>query len=244
MAWGTTVVITPLLLLFSLPLVVFAIITTSLAFWLLLSRAAAVYYELLVALLQAYINPPSTSAVSLPPSPTKQRSPRSRDGCSPDLLKRTNPKSQRSATLATSNPLRDFEGVGGWRLPEDDGLDEALWMGMNSRLELPTAAIRRQQRSYTPSSPAVSGRASPELVRTPLFVRTAGTKRRAASGRDSPDSYFSISPTVTMNGDRDSRVAFASDQKRSGSSSSTSLGSVKLTRQADTRSLIMGPFGS
>lgn len=47
-------------------------------------------------------------------------------------------KSGSFASLTGGGPNRDFEGVGGWRDP-GSGDDEAIWIGMNSRLELPAA---------------------------------------------------------------------------------------------------------
>lgn len=138
-------------------------------------------------------------------------------------------KSQSSANLATTTPLRDYEGVGGWRLQEDDE-EEALWIGINSRLELPAAQMRRHQRSLT-GSRLSSGVVSPELVRTPLTIRTTGRGMRGArSGAASPEGYFNMPPTGMTNLDRGSKVSFG-DHRKSGSSSTTSLGSMKLTRQ-------------
>jgi len=231
MAWLTVALSVPFLLLFSLPLAFFAILTTTLAFWLLVIRVVFVYYELAMTLLRASIAPSTLPQPPTPPplSPTKHRgSPRSRrasrsssSGSSDLHVWRTTAdfKSQSSATLALSTPLRDYEGVGGWRFQEGEE-EEALWMGMNSRLELPASQMRRHQRSLTGGSRASSGRASPELVRTPLAIRTPGRGRGPGSGAASPENYFNM-PT---------RVSFES-QRSSGGSSSTSLGSGKHTRQ-------------
>ncbi len=49
-------------------------------------------------------------------------------------------------------PTRDFEGVGGWRLDKSSDDDDALWTGINSRLELPADHTRRHHRSLTGGS--------------------------------------------------------------------------------------------
>lgn len=235
MTWITSVVTAPAILLLSVPLAAFAIVTTTFAFWLLLLRVGIVYAELFTAILHAYIAPSTGPAVTTPPPASpKQRSPPSKrtsrsSSTSPTLLARNRLKSQSSATLPINMPVvRDYEGVGGWRLQADDD-EEALWMNINSRLELPAEQQRRHQHSLASSSRVASGMTSPELVRTPLAIRTPG-RRGPGSGAASPEEYFNVPLTVAGNGDRGSRVSFQ-ERCRSGSSSTTSVRSMKRTAQ-------------
>ncbi|KAK5118711.1 hypothetical protein LTR85_007917 [Meristemomyces frigidus] len=235
MPWITSAVTAPVLIVLSLPLAVFAIITTSLTFWLLLFRVGIVYAELFTALLHAYISPSTESTVTAAPPRTSpsQRTPPSKrtsrsSSSSSDLMTRNRLKSQSSATLRISTPRRDYEGVGGWRLQADDE-EEALWMNINSRLELPAEQQRRHQRSLTGGSRVQSGVTSPELVRTPIAMRTPG-RRGPGSGAASPEEYFNVPLTVVTNVDRGSKVSFQ-DRRRSGSSSTTSVKSMKRAAQ-------------
>ena len=58
---------------------------------------------------------------------------------------------------------RDFEGVGGWRVPGSDD-DDVLWTSMNSRLELPAIIDEHNlnhRRSLTSSSPSSTSLINP-----------------------------------------------------------------------------------
>ena len=86
--------------------------------------------------------------------------------------------------------VRDFEGVGGWRIPGTDD-EDALWTSMNSRLELPAMVDGRRHfhhRSRTSGSlTAVSlSLKSPNQsrARTPASVRVGESL--------SPEEYFTI----------------------------------------------------
>lgn len=80
-------------------------------------------------------------------------------------LKDYDPKNSESyASLlgaGVQGPARDYEGIGGWRDEAVDPAEEALWIGMNSRLELPAVvperARRHHRRSYTGQSQMSSG---------------------------------------------------------------------------------------
>jgi hypothetical protein len=67
-------------------------------------------------------------------------------------------------------PTRDYEGVGGWRLDKSSDDDDALWTGINSRLELPADHTRRHYRSSTggsmPGDMRVNRSCSPEATTT------------------------------------------------------------------------------
>ena len=146
----------PFLVAVSIPLTVCAFITTTLAVSLLAVRVSVVYFELGVALVHAYLfpeqaKPPPKRASPLSHSPPRARlrrsSSSSQETAVPAVRIRT--KSGSSASLlGMGDATRDFEGVGGWRYYEGEE-EEALWMGMNKRLELPIAMPRRHQRRHT-----------------------------------------------------------------------------------------------
>ncbi|KAL9031363.1 MAG: hypothetical protein Q9196_000618 [Gyalolechia fulgens] len=79
---------------------------------------------------------------------------------------------------------RDFEGVGGWRIPHTER-EDILWTSINARLELPALADgrhRHHRRSITESgtpSPASSAAAA-----------AAAASVRSVGGTASPEGYF------------------------------------------------------
>ncbi|TKA81656.1 hypothetical protein B0A55_01351 [Friedmanniomyces simplex] len=225
-----SIVSVPLLIVLSLPLAVFAVFTTSIAFWILLFRVSLVYAELLAALLRSYIvPPPKESATAIrSPSPEKDRSPRSRRASqsssgSSGLQMRTFGPSDSSATLSGPIPPRDYEGVGGWLAPEDDE-DDPLWIAGESRSG-PPSPVATLQRHHSYSQTSLSRGHSPELFRTPARPRGPG------SGTASPEGYFTTPlKLLSSGGDRVSKVSLE-DQNPSTVGSTVCLSSVKITRQ-------------
>lgn len=196
----------PLLFLVSFPLAIFAAITTSIAISLLSVRVSIVYFELSVALVRAYLFPePSKAAlrrVNPPPSPPRVRRV-STSSDSTALASRLYIKSGSSASLVNVNRManaRDFEGVGGWRYYEGEE-EEAIWMGMNKRLELPLALPpgRRHQRRHTGEDQRCFT-ASPEVSRrSPLQSRMRTPQRtpRTLGFEDyQGDEYFPPQPVL------------------------------------------------
>ncbi|EOD45445.1 hypothetical protein UCRNP2_7836 [Neofusicoccum parvum UCRNP2] len=196
----------PVLIVASLPLVALAVLTTSLAVITLLIRVSIVYFELGVALIHSWLfatNHVSTSdkhrslASSGYSTPTRHHRRRRSSAASllaadQSMSRRPPTKSESFASLvSTAGPNRDFEGIGGWRMP-GDGEEEALWIGMNSRLELPTALPdkhRRHQRSLTGGSQRWSW--SPEAIRmSPVQSRSRTPNAPECPG--SPDEYFTM----------------------------------------------------
>jgi len=113
-----------------------------------------------------------------------------------------------ASSASTTNTVRDFEGVGGWRTVADDDEDQTLFLEMNSRLQHPSPNTRR--RSITGSSVRSSILNSPEFVGTPLYMRNgmgSARHRRRQSGQltpgsVSPQNYFSLpmsSSTTAIN---------------------------------------------
>ncbi|MCJ1434989.1 hypothetical protein MMC27_004359 [Xylographa pallens] len=185
-----SIALTPFILLISVPFFIFAVITTSLAFSTLFLRVLIVYIELAVVVVHNHF--------SFPPSPRKEpslsrkKSGRSIAGSRSSSGSLTPKLPVPDSGIYPSTPLaRDFEGVGGWRFPDaGDDDSEALWTGMNARLELPALVNvggelkAKHERSLTtgalindrptlkgaasqrarPNSAFVSGTASPEEV--------------------------------------------------------------------------------
>jgi len=150
-------------------------------------------------------------------------------------------KSGSSASLvATSqmNSARDFEGVGGWRFYEGEE-EEAIWMGMNKRLELPLAiSPRRHQRRHTgedhrPTKSPGALRMSPlqSRTRTPLATTTV---LQDAEG----DGYFPLQPVLRPLSTASEPLSMSVQHSRrasvvsvSGSSSSPSSSSPNSAKQ-------------
>lgn len=214
----------PVVLFVSIPFAAFAAFTTSLAIGVLFVRLSVVYIDLGIALIQSAISPivplkrdtPSSSYSSNSYEAAKSRRRRSFGGAA------TPPhnvvKTSSFASLTGKGTDRDYEGVGGWLLSNDE--DEALWMGLNSRLELPavtTPTSRRHKRNL-----AGSGQfGSQELSRSPSILRSR------TPGTASPEGYFSVQPmsgTREMNPMGISRVSF---EPRSTTTSSTESFSSK-----------------
>lgn len=84
---------------------------------------------------------------------------------------------------------RDFEGVGGWRIPDSED-DDGLWTSMNSRLELPAISDERRHnhhhRSWTAGSLPSTHLIPRSLVK---FARKPSSGVHAA-GNASIEEYF------------------------------------------------------
>ena len=131
------------LLSISIPLAFFAVITTAFAMTVLMIRVTMVYFELVAALFSSFIfpDPPVTHTQSAgayisPPEPHALLI-----SNLPKGKRRLPAKSGSFASLLGTNGLnRDFEGLGGWRISPEDN-EDAIWIGQNARLELPTAGV-------------------------------------------------------------------------------------------------------
>ncbi|KAH8723723.1 hypothetical protein GQ44DRAFT_750779 [Phaeosphaeriaceae sp. PMI808] len=209
--WNPLYALAPFVLLaISLPLAIFAVATTTLAISLLFFRAAVVYVQLAAAVTGAWFDALTShtspaiarSAPKLSTEPrstsrhTKLRSSNASAASSQEtIVPHTN--TTRSVTFGTSEMTRDFEGVGGWRAPGDED-EEALWMGLNSRLQLPAEiGTRRHQRSLTGGtiSPAQRWNWSPgTLRRSPVQSRSRTPVRFADDGGE----YFPSQPMTSL----------------------------------------------
>lgn len=245
--WNPLYAVAPfIIVMVSVPLAIFAVVTTSVALSLLAFRGFIVYTQLGTALLSAWLSPTSAKPVAQrlqPPSPERSSPPRSRNrrtsngsGSSQDTTvptSRLGPKSGSFTGLLGEGGLtRDYEGVGGWRDTGNED-EEALWMGINSRLQLPTAPTgRRHQRRHTGGqSPNQRWSWSPEAFRMSPVQSRSRTPNRVLANEYDNGEYF---PTQPANGGRP--ISTASDplkrhnRKLSGSGSSiTSVASSMMT---------------
>lgn len=164
-------IIVPFLFLFTVPLAIFAGITTTLAFTVLIFRVILVYFDLALSLLPSYITgrPRYVSYASKSPSsasPSPSLTPTRRSAS-----RRTRRPSTASAhSVGTITPIseaggiglfpsvgidRDYEGVGGWRL--GNGNDDEVWTTINSRLELPDRQYQRHHHRSPSGGPTTPG---------------------------------------------------------------------------------------
>lgn len=210
----------PLAVLIAIPLAFTAVITTIAAASILAVRVTFVYIELVLAVIPQYIfqtdDPHSKlSHRFLSPNTTYDNSP----ATTPTIERRSRRLSNTSlwpgltpAASAVSLPLpqqsvglgRDFEGVGGWRLDQQDE-EEQLWTRINSRLELPAESPRRyhHRRSFTAGgcsgdqrernrSPELSMRRNGSFSPNTKRIRTPTLTR---SGFTAVDEYFGMPGT-------------------------------------------------
>jgi len=241
--WNPVYAVTPFILLsVSIPLAFFAVVTTSIAVSLHSFRAITVYCRLSIAIIGAWLSPSASNPVPLRAplmpssarhSPTGQRHRRASTASTTSsqdaalhsahtsrLLKHKN--NSLTALIGTSELTRDFEGVGGWRVPGDDD-EEALWMGINSRLQLPAETpTRRHPRSLTGgASPGQRWSAGSEAFRMSPVQSRARTPVRSAV--EDGSGYFPVQPTSnSRRGSAGSESAKQHNRRKSGSGSSMS----------------------
>jgi hypothetical protein len=240
--WNPVYAVAPfIVVMVSIPLAISAVVTTSIALSLLAFRGFIVYTQLGSALLSAWLSPNPVRPVAQRhqprTSPPRSRNRRSSNGngMSPDTtvpISRLGPKSgSYTGLVGEGGPTRDYESVGGWRDTGNDD-EEALWMGINSRLQLPAApTVRRHQRRHTGGqSPNQRWSLSPEAFRmSPVQSRARTPNRVIASEHDNGD-YF---PTQPANGGHPINTPFdplkRHGRRLSGSGSSiTSLASSSM----------------
>ena len=206
MARVTCMIVSFPLLLASIPLVILATLTTTLAFSTLFLRVLMVYAELAAALVQDQFAPQSTSNKSKKTGQTHL-------GRRDSLYRRCSGRRSSTASGSSSyggettpkvpdmsglgfygggDSTRDFEGLGGWRLPGPDD-DDSLWTNMNSRLELPTLADGRQTHHHrSQTSGSMTNMVLPSTSPTSSRARTP---TRGQIGRpSSPEEYFRNRP--------------------------------------------------
>jgi len=203
------------LFVFTIPIAIFASITTTLAFCVLLFRVLVVYAELGFAVIPYYLLGDKATRGAIPRSrsfsssnavvPGRSRR-RRRGSTSSNLSGSITPVSAGEVPLGINRsvgPARDYEGVGGWRINDAPSDDEALWTKINSRLELPADHSRRHQRSLTSGGIPWEGRQnrsySPEAMMNTSRARTSPSSATALVGNE---CYFpaTISPKTKKSG--------------------------------------------
>ncbi|KAI5463092.1 hypothetical protein BGZ63DRAFT_402433 [Mariannaea sp. PMI_226] len=220
--------VVPFLFIVTVPLAVFAGITTTIAFSVLILRVLAVYLDVALSLVPHYLggskprpyrphppqlqdfNPVATIASSSSNSTasnTPQRRRRHRRSSSVLSAASLTPvTSEMALGLAPSiGPERDFEGIGGWRLGDDD-----VWTTINSRLELPDKQHHGRTHYMSPSGPTTPGEGSCLMMkgRTPSSenkrssvspnsgrTRTPSGPRISFSSKPHHDGYFPVFTT-------------------------------------------------
>ncbi len=229
-------IILPFLLIFTIPIALFASLTTILAFSVLIFRVLLVYVELALAVIPYWVlGYRDISSIGKPLERTKSfnKSP-------PAAMRRKKRRSSSSSLSATGSitpvqgdhgmglsqsigATRDFEGVGGWRL-NDESDEDSLWTKINSRLELPSDHIRRHHRSLTsgstPATPRVNRSYSPEAIMNTSRARTPPSVGIMQEG------YFVNLPTSPKVGKRATSTHTANSGS-SGSSKGSSVLSMK-----------------
>lgn len=186
--WSTLQYIAPLILLsVSIPLAFLAYITTILALITLLVRVCVVYLQLSLALMQSWLlaspqRPRTKPAFDLVSGNTGLSS-------FPTTHKIPSRSESHTSLIGVGVPNRDFEGLGGWRIAED-GQDDAIWLGLNARLELQAPGGEKQRRhKRSVSSQSQMTPISPGGLRiSPMQSRN----RTPSEARSGPDGYFSI----------------------------------------------------
>jgi hypothetical protein len=124
---------------------------------------------------------------------------------------------------ASSSIVRDFEGVGGWRLASDDratGDDDSDWANINSRLELPLDRTRQQHGRHHYRTP--SGHSGPVTPGEGSWLMMKGGARGRASGEG-----LAISTDMADHRDRDV-VSWAPAATSSSARSSVSPNSSRV----------------
>jgi hypothetical protein len=251
--WNPLYALAPLVLLIvSIPLAIFAIVTTSIAVSLLACRAAVVYVQLAVALVVAWIDPtPSKVSFKSRRSSTLQSPERSslnrhrnhrsshasstssQDTIGPSVVTLRLPQTNGPSMVShgTGEIPRDFEGLGGWRTPGNDD-EEALWMGINSRLQLSAdAPTRRYPRNLTgATSPAQRWSSNPEVSRMSPAQSRARTPVRLVA--DDEGGYFPPQTSTSMRSMSSATAPSKSHKRRrSGGSVSSIASAVTMTEK-------------
>ena len=213
-------VIVPFLFVVTVPLAIFAGITTTLAFAVLLLRVTVIYLDIALSLVPKSLAgfspyaryrhpPPPTAARALNRSPSPVLTPqlrrRRRRPSSASLMSFESVVTASGDAASSSLGLipsvgaeRDFEGVGGWRTGDDES-----WTAFNSRLEMPD----RHHHRAASGGPATPGEGSylmmKGLTRNPEAsiikpstspnssrARTPSGPRVAFGGTGYSDGYF------------------------------------------------------
>ncbi|TQS33551.1 hypothetical protein Golomagni_06100, partial [Golovinomyces magnicellulatus] len=195
--------IVPFLFLVTVPLALFAGITTTLAFSVLICRVIVVYLDIALSLVNQ-----SLAGVKIPlrlqqaairsnsPSPTRGQ---------PSLSFRRRRRRPSSVSVGTITPVhghdaslgltpsvgaeRDYEGVGGWRIGDDDD----IWTTINSRLELPDRHATRNHHRTPSGGPTTPGEGGYLMMKR----RNRSPELSSPKMQTSPNSSRARTPSAT-----------------------------------------------
>ena len=222
----------PALLLLIVPLATFAAITSILAFSTLFFRVLLVYAELAGVLLQNQFSAkdtPRSGNKSISASLSIQRTKNAHRRRSSSNGGSTTPKAPELSGLGaygSGNPIRDYEGVGGWRVPSSED-EDVLWTHMNSRLELPALADNRA-RNHHRSSTSSTLIAIPMLTPSPTQSRARTPTRSQTGHPPSPEEYFANRrPSKSTSSLDTANIGRAMRRRKASSSSGSSYASTK-----------------
>ena len=229
--------ILPFLFLFTIPIAIIASITTTLAFSILAFRVVLIYIELAFAVIPHYLlgtvnNPKSLDRnTALPNSsalPSKRRKRRSNSSSSSLSAAGSTTPIQGENSLGLSQSvghIRDYEGVGGWRLDNPDNEDDGLWTRINSRLELPADHVRRHHRSLTsgsmPGDTRLNWNYNPEAMMNTSRMRTPPSSAAGVG-----EGYFPLMAAAPKISKKTAAISSAPSVS-SGSSKGSSVLSLK-----------------
>ena len=161
------VLLIPTLFFITIPLALFATLTTTIAFSVLILRVLFVYLDIVLSFLPQGLRTPSSRALhqkhqlmhdaaAYSPPPLTRRPRRRRSSASLMSAGSITPVSERGLGLIPSvGAERDFEGVGGWR---DDGDDaDEVWLAVNPRADMPERRGHHRTPSSTVTTPGEGG---------------------------------------------------------------------------------------
>ena len=186
-----------MLLFVSIPLSVFAALTTTLAFSTLFFRALLVYAELGVVLMRNQFvsrhanenkTVPTKLAFAVEGKQPQHKSRRSSAGSGSNGGSATPRVPDTGLGVCSEGFVRDFEGVGGWRIPGTDD-EDALWTSMNSRLELP-AMVDGHRHFHHPSRTSGSLTSVSLPLKSPVRSRARTPTSVRLGGSGSLEEYF------------------------------------------------------
>ncbi|RFU35661.1 hypothetical protein B7463_g706, partial [Scytalidium lignicola] len=234
--------ILPFICIFSIPLAIFATITTSIAFSILAFRVILLYIELALSIIPSYFIATKTTRIPLSSSKpisnstgaVRRRKRRSSTGSNVSIAGSITPigSDVNIGLIQSIGPDRDYEGVGGWRL--DNALeDEGLWTNINSRLELPADHGRRHRRSLTGPIPPIESRHNRSYSHSPNTsrARTPPAYSTVMGG----DSYFGSQPVLNRIPKKPSMAMSTASVSSGSSKSSTSLSIKKKSEDIGSR---------
>ena len=141
------IVLVPILITFSVPLLVLSFITASLSLAILVLRVISVYFDIAVEIIRDQILRPKNPSPTPTPQPVSHHRRRSSSAIALEEVHLTDSPTKLTTTEEIILPDPDFEGVGGWKI---DKPDSAIHSGSSS----PVLQHRRTRSTMTLDSGA------------------------------------------------------------------------------------------